>query len=326
MPAAPPRKDVMPVRRSHVWLVIAVLLLATRMSAGGAPTMRAAAAIDCAAPTATATANAATPSATPLPLPPADAAFPAAGGELTIFAAASLTNTFSAIGDELMAAHPGLDITVNFAGSGRLGQPEFASRTLVTQLAEGAGADVLVTADAAQMDRAIAAGSIAGAPQVVALNRLVIVVPADNPAGIATLADLGGDGVSLVLAGAEVPAGRYARQLVCAAAADPAIAPADFPAQVAANVVSEEENVRAALAKVALGEADAGIVYATDAASLDPATVLVIEVPAAISPLAAYPAAPVAGGDPGLAAAFIAWLLGPAGLAALASGAFLPAR
>ena len=316
MPAAPPRKDVMPVRRRHVWLVIAVLLLATRMSAGGAPTMRAAAAIVCAAPTATATANAATPSATPLPLPPADAAFPAAGGELTIFAAASLTNTFSAIGDELMAAHPGLDITVNFAGSS----------TLVTQLAEGAGADVLVTADATQMERAIAAGVIAGAPQVVAHNRLVIVVPADNPAGIAALADLGRPGIALVLAGAEVPAGRYARQLVCAAAADPAIAPADFPAQVAANVVSEEENVRAALAKVALGEADAGIVYATDAASLDPATVLVIEVPAAISPLAAYPAAPVAGGDPGLAAAFIAWLLGPAGLAALASGAFLPAR
>jgi len=294
--------------------IIAVLLALLTSSAGPMST-DAAATIDCTPATVTAQADPASPTAVPLPAVPADAVFPAAGGELAVFAAASLAAPFTQIGDDLMAAHPGLTITFQFAGSS----------TLVTQLAEGADADVFASAGPAPMDKAIATGVIAAAPQVFTHNRLAIAVPRDNPASIASLADLGRDGVTLVVGIADLPAGAYARQIVCAAAGDVATYGDDFAARVAANVVSEEENVKAVLAKVRLGEADAGIVYTTDIDAAAADDVLLIEIPAAVNVVAPYPIAPVAGGDADLAAAFIAYLLGPAGQATLADHGFEPA-
>ena len=233
-------------------------------------------------------------------------AFPARGGRLTVFAAASLTDAFDRIKADVEAANPGLRITYNFAGS----------QALVTQLEEGAEADVFASANMVQMKAAIDNGAIAGEPVVFARNRLAIVVPGDNPAAVQSPADLGKSGLRLVLAQSEVPVGRYARESVCAMAEDAAAYGQGFVERVAANVVSEEEDVRDVLAKVVLGEADAGIVYVSDAASAA-GEVQLVEIPTGVNVIATYPIAAVAGGDAELAAAFIAYVLGPDGQAVL---------
>jgi molybdate transport system substrate-binding protein len=238
--------------------------------------------------------------------------FPADGGEVTVFAAASLTASFEAIAQDLEAAHPGLTFTFNFAGS----------QGLVTQLTEGAEADVFASANLTQMGNAVEADVISGEPVVFAKNRLAIVVPADNPAGITGLADLAIDGVDLVLAAPEVPVGQYAHEAACKAAADPAIYGAGFLEGFAGNIVSHEDNVNAVLAKVQLGEAEAGIVYVTDVTPEVADDVLLIEIPDAVNVIAEYPVAPVAEGDAELAAAFIAYLLGAEGQATLAEFGF----
>jgi len=240
-------------------------------------------------------------------------AFPAEGGELTVFAAASLTDAFTAIEVDLEAANPGLKITYNFAGS----------QTLVTQMTEGATADVFASANLAQMMAAVEAGLIAGEPEMFVSNRLAIVVPSDNPAGLTSAAGLATDGLRLVLAQAEVPVGVYARQAICLMGHDSAGYGEDFVARVAANVVSEEDDVREVLTKVQLGEADAGIVYVSDAAVAGDA-VRLIEIPDLVNVLATYPIAPVVGGDPGLSAAFIGYLLGRDGQDTLAAYGFGP--
>ncbi len=240
---------------------------------------------------------------------PAD--FPEEGGELTVFAAASLTEPFEQIAGDLEAAHPGLDITFNFAGS----------QALATQLNEGAAADVFASANGAQMVAAIADGSVAGEPATFARNRLAIVVAAGNPAGVERPADLGADGVRLVLTQADAPAGRYARESVCRMGEDAATYGDRFVERVAANVVSEEEDVRGVLTKVQLGEADAGIVYVSDALGARDLGA-VIAIPEGVNVVASYPIAAMAGGDDALAAAFIGYVLGPEGQATLAAFGF----
>ncbi len=227
-------------------------------------------------------------------------------GNVTIFAAASLTDTFTRLTDDLEAATPGLTTTLNFAGS----------QTLVTQLAEGAPADVFAAADERQMAAAVANGSIVGEPITFAHNRLVIVVPNDNPAQITHPADLANDDLRLVLAQAEVPAGRYARSSLCAMGQDAGAYGEGFVERVAGNLVSEEEDVRAVLAKVQLGEADAGIVYVSDVAPAAGA-VLPIEIPDAVNARATYQIGVVAGGHQAQAEAFIAAVTGPPGEAIL---------
>jgi molybdate transport system substrate-binding protein len=239
--------------------------------------------------------------------------FPTGGGQLTVFAAASLTDAFGKMKTDLEAAHPGLSITYNFAGS----------QTLVTQLKEGAQADVFASADTKQMSAAIANGSISGSPVTFVHNRLVIVTPKDNPAGIASAADLAKLGLRLVLAQAEVPVGRYARQAICDMATDTTTYGEAFADHVGGNIVSEEENVRDVLAKVQLGEADAGIVYVSDAASAGD-DVQRIDIPDAVNVVATYPIAAVNGGNQALADAFIAYVLGPDGQATLADFGFEP--
>ncbi len=233
-------------------------------------------------------------------------AFPAEGGDLTVFAAASLTDAFEQVKDDLEAEIEGLRISYNFGGS----------QALVTQLAEGAEADVFASANDALMEAARADGTIAGEPMTFARNRLAIVVPADNPAGVDEANDLGEDGLRLVLAQPEVPVGRYARQSVCLMGREGATSGEGFVERVGGNIVSEEEDVRDVLAKVQLGEADAGIVYVSDAAAAE-GEVGVIEIPDEVNVVASYPIAAVEGGNEELAEAFIAYVVGPEGQATL---------
>ncbi|HYI25868.1 MAG TPA: molybdate ABC transporter substrate-binding protein [Thermomicrobiales bacterium] len=239
--------------------------------------------------------------------------FPEDGGTVDVFAAASLVDAFAEIESDLEAANPNLDVVVVTAGS----------QALVTQLMEGAEADVLATANTRTMDDAVAGGLIDGESATFTGNRLVIVAPSDNPAGIASLDDLAGDDLNLVLAGADVPVGTYSRNVLCAYDAS-GTAPDGFIKAVDANVVSEEEDVRTVLAKVQLGEADAGIVYASDAVASELAgtPLTVIEFPAGLDATAEYPIAAVAGGDIDLAQAFISYVLSADGQATLEAYGF----
>ncbi len=236
---------------------------------------------------------------------------PAASPRLDVFAAASLGGAFGALGARFEADHPGLSVSLNLAGSNQLAQ----------QLADGAPADVFASAAPEQMAAAVAAGRVAeGAVQPFATNRLVVVYPAANPAGLATLADLARPGLRLVLAAPEVPAGRYALEFLDRAAQDPAYGP-EYRARVLANVVSYEQNVRAAFGKAALGEADAAIVYGSDAAGA--ADVGQLTIPAALNVVATYPIAPITNSSqPKLAQAFIDFVLSDEGQAVLASYGF----
>ncbi len=236
------------------------------------------------------------------------------GGSLTVFAAASLTDAFSEIGKGFMATNPGTTITFNFAGSQQLAQ----------QIANGAPADVFASANTSQMNGVIANGNIVTeTQQTFARNRLVVVFPPDNPAGIATLADLANPGVKLDFAGKEVPVGRYSLDVLDKAVADPAYGQA-YKDAVLANIVSYEENVRAVLTKIKLGEADAGIVYSSDLAQQTADQVGRLEIPDALNTIASYPIAPLGTSDnPELAERFIAYVLSDEGKAVLTQNGFL---
>src|SRR5260221_2499885 len=165
-------------------------------------------------------------------------------GSLNVFAAASLTEAFNDVKQKLASSDAGLTLTYDFAGS----------QALVTQIQQGAPADVFGSADAKNMQKLVAAGLVE-APKTFARNKLEIAVAPGNPKHIAGLADLEKAGVTLVLADPSVPAGRYARQ-----AFQKARLPAPKPA-------SNELDVKSALSKLTLGEADAVVVYATDVAT-----------------------------------------------------------
>lgn len=296
-------------------LVLVLLLTLVGVSGarlGGNAVLAQGATFECLAPAAPAASPASIDVAASSP-EATETAFPEGGGDLTVFAAASLTDAFEQIETDLEAAHPGLSIAYNFGGS----------QALVTQLAEGAEADVFASANTAQMQAASDNGSISGEPVTFVHNRLAIVTPATNPAGIASAADLGQPDLLLVMAQAEVPVGRYAREAVCAMGADPETFGEDFVERVAGNVVSEEEDVRDVLAKVALGEADAGIVYVSDADAAGN-EVRLIEIPDPVNIVASYPIAAVTGEDEALADAFIGYVLSPEGQATLTEYGFEP--
>lgn len=180
-------------------------------------------------------------------LPRADAV----DGSATIFAASSLTETFEDLRAAFVDKYPGVDLRFNFA----------ASSALALQLQEGASAGVFASADSEQMDALLASGR-ATRSWLFASNELALIVPKGS-AAVRTFEDLANPGVRLVLAGEQVPAGRYAREMLRKASAPGAIAP-DFADNVLSNLRSNESNVRAVLTKVQLGEAGAGIVYTTD--------------------------------------------------------------
>lgn len=239
--------------------------------------------------------------------------FPEEGGDLHIFAAASLTDVYNDIAEQLMADNPNLNITIETGGS----------QALVTQLEEGASADVLATANTSTMDRAAESGLISGDPVMFTGNRLVIVTPSGNPAGIESLDDLTGDGISLVLANPDVPVGNYSMIAFCNYATTDD-APDGFIDGINANIVSEEPDVRHVLTKVQLGEADAGVVYASDATAsmLSGVELEVLDFPESVPTRAEYPIAAVEGGNVELANAFISYVLSPDGQEILAHYGF----
>jgi molybdate transport system substrate-binding protein len=234
---------------------------------------------------------------------------------LTVFAAASLADAFTRIGEQFEQQYPGVRVAFNFAGS----------QQLVQQLAQGAPADVFASANEAQMLVAIQEGRVMpGSDQVFTGNLLVAILPPGNPADVQALPDLAKAGLRLVLADSNMPAGKYTQEFLALASQDPAFGPA-FQAGVTGNIVSYEENVRAVLSKVLLGEADAGIVYRSDIAGLGPDQVQSLPIPDHLNPLAVYSIAPVIESvQTELANAFITAVQSPNGQAILAEYGFLP--
>jgi molybdate transport system substrate-binding protein len=237
----------------------------------------------------------------------------AAPEQLVVFAAASLTETFSEVADSLRARHAGLDVRLNFA----------ASSILALQLSQGAAADVFASADLQWM-RAMQDSGIADSAVTFASNVLTLIVPSGNPGHVGALSDLARKGVKLVLAGDAVPAGRYARAVIGKLADAPGF-PRGYERAVLANVVSNEETVRGVLTKVALGEADAGIVYVSDISASDGTRVRAIDIPADRNVVALYPVAVVRkAANAAGARELIALLLSPAGQRILARHGFRP--
>ena len=232
---------------------------------------------------------------------------------LTVFAASSLTDAFGQIKADFEAAHPGVTITYNFG----------ASSTLTTQLAQGAPADVFASANAAQMNAAIAAKRIAGKARTFAKNRLVLIVPVDNPAKITTLLDLAKPGIKLVIAAKGVPVRDYTDTMLAKLVRQPNYG-SDYQTAFTKNIVSEEANVRQVSAKVALGEADAGFVYRSDVTPDIAAKVMVIAVPDSVNTLAAYPIAITDNSqNAALAGQFVDYVLSDAGQKTLLHWNFL---
>lgn len=220
----------------------------------------------------------------------------APGGRVRVFAAASLAGAFEELCARYGEAHPDLAVELHTAGTPQL----------VLQLAEGAPAEVFASADHASMERLLTTGRARGTPRTFARNRLAILTAAGNPARITGLADLAREDLVVVLCGPEVPAGRYARAALASAG-------------VEARSASDEPSVRAALRRVALGEADAAIAYATDAAAAA-GEVEAVGIPDAWSPDIEYPI--LALGDSAEAAGFVEFVLGPEGQAVLGAHGF----
>jgi molybdate transport system substrate-binding protein len=219
-------------------------------------------------------------------------------GSLTVFAAASLTDVFTDLGERVEADHPGLDVQFNFAGSS----------ALATQVTQGAPADVFASANEAQM-AVVADAGLADDPRVFAANVLQIAVPAGNPAGITGLADLGREELTIAVCAPQVPCGAAAEDVFAAAG-------------VAAAPDTLEEDVRAALTKVELGEIDAALVYTTDVTAAGDA-VEGIDVPEAEQAVNEYPIAVLADApDPEAAAAFVELVRSEEGQQALADAGF----
>lgn len=228
---------------------------------------------------------------------------------LTVSAASSLTETMQDLATAFEERHEGVRVRLNFA----------SSATLATQIVQGAPVDVFASANVAQMDAVAEAGLLSSVPEIFAHNRLVVI--AEPVSKVRSVRDLAEPGIRLVLAGPEVPAGAYARQVLH----DMDARYGDgFAASVLDNLVSEEPNVRQVAAKVALGEAEAALVYATDAAVLD--GVRTVPIDEAWNVVADYPVAVLAEADDAdLARAFVAFVRGEDGRAILSAHGFTPA-
>lgn len=213
------------------------------------------------------------------PSPSSTAPTVSVSGKVSVFAASSLTEAFKSIGASFKDANPGVEVEFNFA----------ASSVLATQIEQGAPADVFASADQPQMQRLAKQGLTEGEDVVFARNVPVVIIPSDNPGNVQAVRDLGHPGLKLVLAGPDVPIGNYARQIIDRLASDPAYGEA-FKTATLGNIVSNESNVRGVLTKVELGEADAGVVYRTDA-RVSANKVRVVAIPENANVIALYPIA-----------------------------------
>jgi molybdate transport system substrate-binding protein len=257
--------------------------------------------------------------ATRLTSPPAESPNPsgspapsAEGAALTIYGAASLKGALDQLKVIFEASHTGTILTITTD----------SSATLRTQIEQGAPADVFLSADTSNPKKLVDGGLVDGGLVDFAGNLLTIVVPTTNPAKVASPADLARSGVKVVAAGDQVPITKYAKQAVDLLAAIPGY-PTDFAAAYARNVVSKEDNVKALIAKIELGEGDAGIVYVTDAkASTKVGDVAIppqANVPAVYAGVVVKSSRNVAA-----ARAFLDWIAGADGQKILATFGFIP--
>ena len=232
--------------------------------------------------------------------------------ELTIYAAASLRGALETARVAYEATRPGTTLTISTD----------SSAALATQIEQGAPADVFLSADTTNPMKLVEKGLADGDPVTFARNTLTIIVPTANEAGISTPADLARSGVKVIAAGDEVPITTYATQLVANLTREGGY-PRDFAAAYETNVVSKEDNVKAVIAKIELGEGDAAIVYMTDATASDKVTI--IDVPDAADVPALYDGVVVkASSHTADAKAFLEWFAGPEGQGILADLGFLP--
>ena len=234
---------------------------------------------------------------------------------LTVYAAASLTEAFRDLGRTLEAAHPGLTVQFNFAGS----------QQLALQIEQGAPADVFASADQRWMSYVGEKGLLEGEPTMFAGNRLVVIVPRTNPARIKRLEDLARRGTKVVIAAEAVPVGKYSREALEKLAHADGF-PEGYDRRVLANVVSQEENVKSVAAKVQLGEADAGVVYRSDVTPSVARYVRVFEIPDPYNSIATYPIAVLKSArDAEAAREFVTLVASAAGQAVLQRHGLLPA-
>lgn len=260
------------------------------------------------------TAAACAPAPVPTPVSP-----PAAPQTqtLTVLAAASLTESFTEIGRLFEAANPGVRVIFSFAGS----------QVLAQQLEQGAPADVFASASKKYMDAAVTSNRAAkDSSQIFAKNRLVVIYPAANTAGIKELKDLAKPGIKLDFGDKTVPCGAYSLDFLDKASNESAFG-AGFKDAVLKNVVSYEDNVKSIITRVTMGEADAGIVYVTDVTATVAAQAGTLEIPDALNTIASYPIAAISDSkNAGLAKAFIEFVLSEDGQAVLAKYKFLPVK
>jgi molybdate transport system substrate-binding protein len=231
--------------------------------------------------------------------------------KITVFAAASLTEAFNAAGPAF-TKRTGIAVTFDFAGSD----------TLATQLKQGAPADVFASANLTQMKVVTDAG-LATAPKTFAKNRLVLIAPKGDTVKVTSPLDLTTAGVKVILAAPTVPVGSYARATFAKMSGANGY-PADFPAEVEKNVVSDELDVKAVVTKIALGEADAGVVYSTDVTPAVASKLNVFPFPTGVVPDIQYPIVALGSApDPKSAQAFVDYILSPEGQSFLKARGFI---
>jgi molybdate transport system substrate-binding protein len=222
-------------------------------------------------------------------------------GEITVFAAASLTESFDAMAKQFQKKHPDVDVRFNYD----------ASSNLATQINQGAPADVFASADADNLQKTIDAGTVTAPPVVFAKNRLEIAVEKGNPEKIKSLADLRKSGLIVVLCADQVPCGKYAAQSLAMAG-------------VTVSPASKEENAKATLSKVSIGEADASIVYVTDV-RVAKGTTSGVKIPDKVNVIATYPIGVVKASQNATAAkAWVKFVRSKEGQAILRKFGFLP--
>jgi molybdate transport system substrate-binding protein len=237
---------------------------------------------------------------------------PVASAAITVYGAASLKGALDKAKPAYEAANPGTMLTIS-TGS---------SAALETQIEQGAPADVFLSADTTNPKKLVDKGLAAGAAVAFAGNTLTVIVPSANPAGIRSPVDLAKPGIKIIAAGDAVPITKYATQLVANLGKDSGYAD-DFAADYTANIVSREDNVKAVVAKIELGEGDAAIVYVTDAKAST--KVSAVDVPTTANVPATYAGVVVrASANASAAKAFLDWFAGPDGQAILAGFGFLP--
>jgi molybdate transport system substrate-binding protein len=235
--------------------------------------------------------------------------------KLTVFAAMSLTDAFNKTAQAFEANNSGVTISFNYA----------AAQVLATQLQQGASADIFASADLTHMNSVKDAGLMNNSSiTIFAENKLAIIVPTANPANITSLADLAKPGIKLDIVNSSAPCGMYTLQML-AQASNNSTYGSGFKNSVLANVVSEETMANDAVAKVAIGQVDAALVYKSDVPTAYQSKVETITIPDSVNVLGPYPIGVLSGSQNAqLAQSFVNYVMSPDGQAILQSYGFIP--